>query len=242
MPKKMDKKIFLLASVAVLFAGVLIWLAIFWQPGRIREMSDNIQKEQLDSLVRQERSQKILEMGKELGDVEKNKNEMNAMLVDKDDAVPFLKMLENIASATGNTIKISVTDLSKMKSQASQKPVVQESDAESAKDVQKEDQAQKAAQSKTTTPDYSNQLGFSIEITGSYGALVDFFTKLENIPYFARVYNFQIAPVVPNKTNQAVGSGTLSAGAAPSQPDGAEGENKNIKSTITIGVYTNGTK
>ena len=70
--------------MAVLFAGALIWLAFFLQLGKIREMSDNIQKEQLDSLVRQERSQKILEMGKELGDVEKSKNDMSAMLVDKE--------------------------------------------------------------------------------------------------------------------------------------------------------------
>ena len=242
MPKKIDKKICLLAAVAVLFAGALIWLAIFVQLGKIREMSDNIQKEQLDSLVRQERSQKILEMGKELGDVEKNKNDMSAMLVDKDNAVPFLKTLENIATATGNEIKISVTDLSKMKSQAVQVPVVQESDASSAKDIQQEDQAQKAAQAKNSKPDFSNQLGFSIELTGRYGSLVDFFTKLENLPYFAQVYNFQIAPVAKSQTAQAAGSGVASTSGVPSQPVGAEGENKNLKSTITIGVYTNGTK
>jgi hypothetical protein len=242
MPKKIDKKICFLAAVAVLFAGALIWLAIFVQLGKIREMSDNIQKEQLDSLVRQERSQKILEMGKELGDVEKNKNDMGAMLVDKNNAVPFLKMLENIAVETGNEIKISVTDLSKMKSQAVQVPVVQESDASSAKDIQQEDQAQKAAQAKNSKPDFSNQLGFSIELTGRYGSLVDFFTKLENLPYFAQVYNFQIAPVAKSQTAQAAGSGVASTSGVPSQPVGAEGENKNLKSTITIGVYTNGTK
>ena len=243
MPKKIDKKIFFLAAVAVLFAGALIWLAIFWQFGKIREMSDNIQKEQLDSLVRQQRSQKILEMGKELGDVEKNKNDMGAMLVDKNNAVPFLKMLENIAAATGNEIKINVTDLSKMKSQAASKaPVAQESDASSAKDIQQEDQAQKAAQAQNSKPDFSNQLGFSIELNGRYGSLVDFFTKLENLPYFAQVYNFQIAPVAKSQTAQAAGSGVASNPGAPSQPTGAEGENKNIKSTITIGAYTNGTK
>jgi len=239
----MDKKIFFLAAVAVLFVGALIWLAFFLQLGEIREMSDNIQKEQLDSLVRQERSQKILEMGKELGDVEKNKNDMSAMLVDKNNAVPFLKMLENIAAATENEIKISVTDLSKMKSQAVKKPVVQESDPQSTKDLQKEDQTQKADQAKNSASDFSNQLGFSIELTGGYGSLVDFFTKLENLPYFARVYNFQIAPVVARQTVQSAGSGAAPASSAGNQPAaGVEGENKNIKSTITIGVYTNATK
>lgn len=238
----MDKKICLLAAVAVLFAGVLIWLAFFLQLGQIREVSDNIQKEQLDSLVRQQRSQRILEMGKELGDVEKNKNDMSAMFVNKDDAVPFLKMLETIAAATGNEIKINVMDLSKMKSQTSKKGVVQESDAESTKDVQKEEQAQKAVQAKNSKLDFSNQLGFSVELAGRYDSLVDFFTKLENLPYFAQVYNFQIVPIVGHKAAQAAGSGVAPASNAGDQPVGAEGENKNIKSTITIGVYTNGAK
>ncbi|MCX6766721.1 MAG: hypothetical protein NT170_02990 [Candidatus Moranbacteria bacterium] len=239
MPKKIDKKICLLAAV---FAGALIWLAFFLQLGKIREMSDNIQKEQLDSLIRQERSQKILEMGKELGDVEKNKNDMRVMLVDKDNAVPFLKTLEAIAAETGNEIKISVTDLSKMKSQSAQAPVAQESDASSAKDIQQEDQAQKAAQAKAGKPDFSNQLGFSIELSGKYGSLIDFFTKLENMPYFAQVYNFQIAPVAKSQTVQAAGSEVASTSPPTAGPAGAEGENKNIKSTLTIGVYTNGTK
>jgi hypothetical protein len=238
MPKKIDKKIFFLAAAAMLLAGSLIWMAFFLQLGKIMEMSDNIQKEQLDSLIRQQRSQKILEMGKELGDVEKNKNDMSAMFVNKDDAVPFLKALEDIASATGNEIKISVVDLSKMKSLAAKKVATQESDEESTKDVQKEDQAQKAAQAKNKAPDFSKQLGFSVELIGGYGSLVDFFTKLENLPYFAQVYNFQIAPIVAHQaggvsaTNQALGDQSIET----------EGEIKNIKSTITIGVYTDGTK
>jgi len=233
MPKKMDKKIFLLIAIAVIFAAVLIWAAFFMQFSKIREMSDNIQKEQLDSLVRQQRSQRILEMGKEFGDLEKNKNDIGAMLVDKDDAVPFLKSLEAIAAMTGNEIKIDVADLSKMKLQASKKTVVQDSDEESAKDIQKEDKAQKTAQSKSNKPDFSNQLGFSIELAGGYGSLIDFFTKLENMPYFVQVYNFQIAPAVKNQASQAV---------AGNQPNGAGEISNSIKSTITIGVYTNGKK
>jgi hypothetical protein len=227
MLKKMDKKICLLAAVAVLFSGALIWLAIFGQLGKIKEVSDNIQKEQLDSLVREQRSQRILEMGKELGDVEKNKNEMSAMFINKDDAVPFLKTLEDIAAATGNEIKINVADLSKTKSLAAKKVVSQETDDQSAEDIKKEDKTQKAAQAKNSKPDFSNQLGFSIELTGGYDSLVDFFTKLENLPYFAQVYNFQIAPVVVHQTAQAAEE---------------EGKTKKIKSNINIGVYTNGTK
>jgi len=240
MLKKMDKKICLLVAVAALLAGVLIWLAIFWQLGKISEMSDNIQKEHLDSLVRDERSQKIFEMGKELGDVENSQKEMSALFVDKENAVPFLKTLETVAAATGSLIKIDVADLTKMKSQTAKKPVVQESDAQSAKDVQKEDQTQKTASSQSGKQDFSNQLGFSVELTGKYASLVDFLTKLENLPYFVRVYNFQISPIVKNQTSQAAGSGA--APASGDQPAGSDAGSKNIKTILTIGVYTNGGK
>lgn len=241
MLKKFDKRIFLVIATAVLFAGGLFWLAFFWQFGEIKTISDNIQKEQLDSSVRHERSQKILELGKELGDVEVQKKEMEAMLLDKNNAVPFLKKLEDVAAETNIVIKISVTDLSKMKSQTAKQPVVQPSDAESKSDIQKQDQAQKAAQPKVAPPDFSNQLGFSIELTGEYQSLVDFLTKLENLPYFVRVYNFQIAPVVvKSQTTQTAGGGV--APASGNQSADASGENKNLKSTIVIGVYTNGKK
>lgn len=240
MLKKMDKKICVLVAAAALLAGILIWLAFFLQLGKIGETADNIQKEQLDSLVRDERSQKIFEMGKELGDVETSQKEMSYLLVDKDNAVPFLKTLETVAGATGSSIKINVADLAKIKPQTAKKPAVQESDAESTKDLQKEDQAQKTADSQSVKQDFSNQLGFSLELTGTYSSLVDFLTKLENLPYFVRVYNFQITPIAKSQTVQTAGG---SAAPAPgSQSAGAEGENKNIKSVLTVGVYTNGTK
>ncbi|MCX6762257.1 MAG: hypothetical protein NT093_00560 [Candidatus Moranbacteria bacterium] len=233
MKNRFDKKIcFIIAAVVFLAIG-LIWLAFFWQFGKIKELSDNIQKEQLDSLVKQERSQKILELGKELEGIETREKEMKEMLFDKENAVPFLKLLEATAAGTGNSIKISVTDLSKIKSQTAKKPTVAESDAESTKDLQAESQAQKAAKPKDKAPDFSNQLGFSAELSGGYGSFLDFLTKLENLPYFVRVYSFQINPVVKSQTTRA-------AGVSADQPNAENVEDRNIKSTIIIGVYTNG--
>ena len=233
MKRKIDKKIFLLVAGAALLAGGLIWLALVQQFGKIREVSDNIQKEQLDSMVQEQRSQRILEMGKELGDVGKNQQEMKALLVEKENAVPFLKTLETIAGATGNSIKISVSDLTKMKTQAPKKTVVQESDNQTTKDIQKEDQAQKTNQAKTSAPDFSNQLGFSIELTGEYGSMVDFLTKLQNLPYLVKVYNFQIAPLVAKGQTAPV---------SENQPADENGQSQSLKSTLIIGVYTNGAK
>jgi cytoskeletal protein RodZ len=231
--KRFDKKIFLVVAVVFLLAVGLVWLALFWQFNKVKELSENIQKEQLDSLVKQERSQKILALGKELDGIEMREKEMQAMLVDKENAVPFLKLLEDTAVETGNSIKISVVDLAKMNTQLSKKPSVQASDAESAKDIQKESQTQKAAKSKEKAPDFSNQLGFSVELSGGYGSFLDFLTKVENFPYFVRVYSFQADPIVKSQATQA-------AGTSSDQLNSADVENKNIKSTITIGVYTNG--
>ncbi|HLM83783.1 MAG TPA: hypothetical protein VK254_01040 [Candidatus Bathyarchaeia archaeon] len=241
MLKKIDKKIVLLIVVAVLLAGGLIWLAVFKQLENIKKTSDNIQKEQLDSLVRDERSQKILELGKELGNMKKSQEEMSSMFVDKNNAVPFLEMLEKVSATTGNSIKISFVDLTKMKSSTAPKPAVRESDETSEKDVQQEDKAKKAAAAQVKKPDFSNQLGFLIELTGEYRSLVDFLTKIENMPYFVRIYNFQTAPLVAK--NQAVQSAGGNPAANPGNPpSGSEGESKLIKTNLTIGVYTNGGK
>ncbi|MFH0929886.1 MAG: hypothetical protein V1814_01375 [Candidatus Moraniibacteriota bacterium] len=229
MKNRFDKKICFVVFVVFLLAVGLSWLAFCWQFGKIKKISDDIQKEQLDYLVKQERSQKILELGKELEGIETREKEMKAMLVDKEDAVPFLKLLEDIAIGTGNSIKISVADLAKISALASKKPVVQASDAESTKDLQKESQAQKTAKPKDKAPDFSNQLGFSVELSGGYGAFLDFLTKLENFPYFVRVYNFQTIPIVKSQATQTAGSDVV-----------ADVENQSVKSTIIIGVYTNG--
>jgi len=232
MIRKFDKKICLIVAAIIILAVGLIWLAFCWQFEKIKEFSENIQKEQLNSLVKQERSQKVLELGKELFGIEARGKELKDMLVDKENAVPFLKLLEDIAIGTGNSIKISVFDLTKMKLQASKKPV-ETSDAESAKDIQKESQAQKAAKAKEKTPDFSNQLGFSVELLGGYGGFLDFLTKLENLPYFVRVYSFQADPVAKGQASQA-------ADASTDQANPANAGNQSIKSTIIIGVYING--
>jgi hypothetical protein len=234
MIKKFDKKICLIIAAVVLLATGLIWLAFCWQFENIKELSENIQKEQLNYLVKQERSQKVLDLGKELSGIETREKELKDMLVDKENAVPFLKLLEDIAVETGNSVKISVADLTKISSQLSKKPAAQvSSDAESAKDIQKESQAQKAAKAKEKAPDFSNQLGFSVELSGGYGNFLDFLTKLENFPYFVRVYSFQMDPVAKGQALQAVGN---------SADQGNPGNigNQGIKSTIIIGVYTNG--
>jgi HAMP domain-containing protein len=240
---KIDKRILSLTIVAVLIAAGLIWLAAFWQLGKIREMSDNIQKEQLDHLVQEQRNKRILELKKELGDVGETKKDMDAFLIDKENAVPFLELLEGIARSTGNKINISVTDLAKMKSQLTPKnQVSKESDDESTDSAKKDTQKKNAANVKNEKQDFSNQLGFLVDLTGEYRSLIDFLTKLENAPYFIRVYNFQIAQAEKKQNSQ---TGTINESQAPpegGQADQNEENAKNITTVLTIGVYTNGAK
>lgn len=231
MEKIIDKKTGVAIAVILVVIAGLVWLAMFWQFGKIKTLADDIQKEQLDSFVREERSKKILELGRELGDVARRGADMRLMLIEKENAVPFLKALEVIAAETGNSIAIGVVDLSKIKSLTQKKPAVSETEIESKKDIQKEEQAKKTTQSAGQKQDFSNQLGFSLEITGRYRNFVDFLTKLENLPYFVRIYSFDMNPAAKNQTGQPAGS-------APVPPE----DEKNIKSTIIIGVYVNGTK
>jgi len=239
MPKKINKNICLLAIISALVAGALIWLAFFKQLGKISEMSDDIQKEQLDSLVQQQKSQKIADLGKELGDIEKSKEKMDALFVEKENAVPFIKTLESAAAATGNAIKITVIDLSKIKTSTAKKPVVQDSEAESKEDIKKENQTKKTASSQAGKQDLSNLLGFSVELSGEYRSIVDFFIKLENFPYFVRVYEFQIIQVKASQTSQSAGSGVIQTPNQENQAEQTEKEKNITNAILTIGVYTN---
>jgi hypothetical protein len=241
MSVKMNKNLWISILLSLLVVGLFAWLA-FWQFGGIKNTSDNIQEEMLSSKVQEEKKQKILELGKELENIEENSKEMNLMLVDKGSAVSFLEALEKIANDTGNTIRIGVFDLSKMKSPTTKKPVLQETDTESTKAVQKDSQAKKSASSQTAKQDFSNQLGFSLEVEGTFQTLVDFFSKLENLPYFVQVYNFDsvIPPKIqaPAALSSNENQGENQTGEASSE----EQNSKKIKTVITIGVYTNGGK
>lgn len=218
--------------IAIIAAAGLSWLAFFWQFGKIKTTSDMIQEQQLSSQVDQERRQKILELGKELVDIENNTNEMKNMLVDKNNAVPFLEALENISSSTGNSIVISVVDLSKAVAQNTKKPVASEDDSDA--DSNSKTSPAKKATAKSAKPDYSNQLGFSLSINGTFPSLINFLNKIENIPYFIQVYDFKIAPISKNQSAKTENSDS-------SQDDQNKLENS-LNTMITIGVYSNGTK
>ncbi|MDD5489895.1 MAG: hypothetical protein PHP25_04430, partial [Candidatus Moranbacteria bacterium] len=97
MPKKPDKKIILFFFATALVVAVLVWLVIFFLGDKVRQSFENYQKEKLNSFVLEEKRNKILKLEKELPDLEEEKNNLNAMLVKKDAALPFLRTLEKVA-------------------------------------------------------------------------------------------------------------------------------------------------
>jgi hypothetical protein len=240
MMKKISKKMLSLMAIAAIFSGFLIWFAFVYQLKEVKKASDDIQKAQLDASVQQERKQKILELGKELGNVELEQEAMGAMLIDKNDAVPFFKKLEDIAAETNNRIVISVVDFAKMKPLLAKAavPVQEDDDEDVVKDAPKKAKESASSSADKEKNDYSGQIGFSILVSGRYNSLVDFLTKLENIPYFIKIYNLQIASDERKIMSSAIGSDQSTAPGSTTQ----EEDSNTIKSVLTIGVYTNESK
>ena len=239
MARKTDKKIIIAVVIVSLSVAALGWFAFFYETKRIQNTADAIQGKKLESLVLHEKRDKILKLKKDLNDIESYKSEIDRILISRDDAVALLRSFEGISSDTGTLIKIESADLSKLKivSQKSAPSAAADdttTPSTTASQVAADQAAEKAKQDQVNQ--LKNKIGFSIEITGTYPALVDFLDKMENLPYFINVYSMDLAN--PNKLNQstpAVG-GVLPA-ENPTAGTG-EPENKNIKMTILVIVNT----
>ncbi|MFA5871830.1 MAG: hypothetical protein WC858_03820 [Parcubacteria group bacterium] len=229
-----DKKILLIIIAIIVVLASLGWLTFFYQAKKIRDTAAGIQKEKLDWQVQKEKSQKISQLKKSLGDLETHKNDMEGFYADKNNALPLIKSLEAIAGETGNEITITVADLSKLAS-AQKKTVPKDSD-EDAATAKKDSAATKDSNTKSTASaqNFKNNLGFNLELSGTYPQLVNFLIKMENLPYFVRIYNYSVDAFIKNKPSSSSNQSSNS-GASGEIPEG-----KLVKSNILIMVYTNG--
>ena len=242
MARKTDKKIIITVVIVLLSVAALGWFAFFYETKQIGDTAETIQKKKLESLVFQEKRDKIVKLKKDLKDIESYKNEMDKMLIGKDDAVIFLRSVEGIASDTSNSIKIESADLSKLKMNQSKSAGSSSSEEDAAKGLTKDQQIAADLAAEKEKQKQSDQLkaklGFTIELEGTYPAIVDFLDKMENLPYFISVYNMDLTG--PDKLNQptaAAGGALLAESTALGQ--GAAAENKNIKMTTLVIVNTN---
>ena len=234
MVKKIDKKIIITIvaiSIIVAFVG---WFALFYETGKVKETAETIQKKKLESIVAQEKRDKIALLNKELVDMESFKGEMEKMLIGKDDAVPLLRSLEEMAAKTSNVIKIEAADLSKLKTSQKSSNDLDE-DAATKKMTREEQVAADVAAEKAKqegSGKIKDSLGFTIELSGTFPAAVDFIDGMENLPYFINVYNMDIATLAKEK--KLVESGGVLAAGSPSSDSGSPPENKNVKTTMLI--------
>ncbi|MDD5489313.1 MAG: hypothetical protein PHP25_01345, partial [Candidatus Moranbacteria bacterium] len=177
----------------------------------------------------------ILKLEKELPDLEEEKNNLNAMLVKKDAALPFLRTLEKVAGDAFCQIKIEPADISKIKFEKKAAVASKDQNTDELDTTKSQDQAKTAAEKDKKTDDLAplkDFPAFSIEVTGRFAALVDFFEKFENMPYFVRPLIVDISP--EKKKIMASGSaGAISAEKQASQ----ESENQNEKNVIMTMIF-----
>jgi hypothetical protein len=243
---KINKKIILAVLLSSVFVLGAAWFVFFVQIPKIKETADAIQKEKLDSFVRQQKSDKIYKLKKDLSDIESQKDEMDATFIKKNESVPFFRALEKIAEESGCQIKIGVADLAKVKFSTVKKatPAVdEESDTETAPkaaDSSGKAQADEAAKADDLAK-LKNYPAFNIETTGSSSSVLSFLGKMENIPYFVRVLTLNLASEKAGSGAVSLGAGTLSAGGQTAQSN-AQKDDKNVKMSLLVIVYSNDKK
>lgn len=240
MPRRPDKKIIIAISVTTFVVLVSAWLVIFLLGNKVRRSFESYQKEKLNSFVLEEKRNKILKLKRELPDLEMRKSSLDSMLIKKDEAVPFLRILEKIAGEASCSIKIEPTDISKIKFEKTA-PSTQKNQDEDELDALKKENKEQASGEKNKKEDelasLKNYPAFSIEATGHFSSIIDFFDKLENIPFFVRPLIIDVNNDKKSNTG-TVGQGALATGTStPSEPQ--ERDEKDIKMTITFVVYGN---
>ncbi len=236
---KINRKIFIFLIATIFVVLILCWGVVFLLGGKVKESFENYQKEKLNSFVLEEKRNKISKLKRDLPDLEREKTDLEKMLIKKDEALPLLRMLEKIAADTSCVLKIETADVSKIKfTNTKKQPSKSEENVDSEKTESKDEEA--TAKPKKKEPDeladLKNFPAFSIEATGHFSSLVDFLGKFENVPYFLRPLIVDFSPA--GKSGSGANRGGNSSGAFGSTgSESASPEEKNVTMRITFVVY-----
>lgn len=238
MQGRRDKKIIIAVSATTFVVLILAWLVIFLLGNKMKESFENYQKEKLNSFVLKEKRDKILKLKRELPDLEEERNSLDSMLIKKDASLPFLRALEKVAGDASCLIKIEPADISKIKFEKKVSSAPKKQDEDELDAAKKQDQ-KPAPEEKSKKEDDLAPLkdypAFSVEVTGRFSSVVDFFEKFENMPYFVQPLIIDIS--LEGKKSAAAGSaGVLSTG-APASSENENPDEKNIKMTMTFVIY-----
>lgn len=240
--KREKKQIAITVASLILAVGLLGWFCFFYQIREIRKQSENIQREKLESLVWQEKRNKMLQLKSELSEIEAKKTEMEKMYVSQDNAVPLFQALELAATLSGTEIRIESVDLSKIKLQKPTTTATKAKESDDEELADKKDAKNQTSQNKSQGKEddlakLKKMLGLSVEVTGDYQSLVSFLQKMEGLPYFIQIVILDIAPTAKKGSN-ATATGTLSA----NQSDAGqlpENQDDNLKMALTVAIYPN---
>jgi hypothetical protein len=236
-----NKKIFIACALLGVVILALVWLSFFWEIKIIKNVSENYQKEKLNSLVIQEKKNSFAKLNKEISNLKENTDELSSMFIKKDQALPLLKSLEDAASQSSCEITITPADLSKIKFATS---VTQKSSASANPDdttVQKDQPATGSSKTQKKPDELAalkNYPAFSVQVTGPYPSAVNFVSKMENLSYFIRPLMIDIVPAEKNNQMKP-GSETLPAGTNTDQNQrtGQLGENRNVIMKLIVVIY-----
>lgn len=244
-----DKKILGITSAACVVILLLAWIVFFRQAKDIRRVSENYQKEKLNSFVLQEKRNKLSQLKKEISNLEEKNSELHAIYIKKEEVLPFLKILESIAADTNCTIAVNPVDISKIKfekAKKTEKPAPEKvEEKEAQEDEQEEDKTagekqSQPAEKKDDLAELKKHPAFTIDAIGSFPAIVAFLNKMENIPYFARVLILNAAAYDAKEKKQVGGGSLATAGAGQAvseQPVSPVIGEKNVKMTLTVVIY-----
>ncbi|MDI6778075.1 MAG: hypothetical protein QMD77_02690 [Patescibacteria group bacterium] len=239
--KNINRKVIIAISFVSVLALGLVWLGFFLQIPKVKELSEAIQKEKLDSFVRQEKASKIFKLKKELADIEDQKMEMEAVFSEKNEAVPFLRVLEKAAGDASCQIKVEAADLSKVKF-TQQKPSAKAADEEDEATGKKQNSAEKNKSDESAKTDEIAKLkihpAFNVEASGSFSSVMDFLGKMENLPYFVRVLILDFSTGKTSGQSGTANAGTLAAGGQAASGN-SENQGKNVKLNLLFIVYSN---
>jgi hypothetical protein len=216
------KKLWFVVVAALIITCGLLWYAYMVQYPKVKNIAEDIQKEKLDAIVKEEKSKRIMNIRDEVEGLDEQKKEIDSAFVTDSGVVGFLQSLEAIAGSTGNSIKISTFDLQKLVKQPANSDDADEP-AKSATD----DQTGKKA-SKVPPENFESNMGFTVELEGNYTSMLNFIKQMENIPYFIQIRTLDslVSSKKINISTQAAQAGT------------GQQANQALHTTLVIITYT----
>lgn len=157
----------------VLLIGGLVYLVILPLIGKIDEIADQIQQEDMKQESVQLHIQQLPKIQKQYQALQSS-NDLAGVLLDENRAVVLIEKLEKLAETTNNKITITVQEKVEAPVKKTTKAAAQDS--------------------KTLMEDLpnANYLQMKINLIGGYDAVVDFIDQLEKFEYYADVVAIQI--------------------------------------------------